>query len=217
MSPSLAVTLIWTSMAAASCWADVAAVQVQVPVPAQTPASTSAPVYVHGEPPLQGLGGALDLITHKGKAFSLRDIQGAPALVFFGFTQCSNTCPLAMAQVKQLLTHFQSRKPPAVVFVTLDPLSDTPSALAQYLAPFDPRIVGLTGSPKQIEQATRRYGVTTQQSQAPLAHSSRWYLLDGRGQLVRVYKIDTPASAMAQDIVRAQSQHLASTLNAKLP
>lgn len=167
------------------------------------PASRST-AFQYGEPPLPGLGGPLALTRHDGKPFSLRDVHGSPVLVFFGFTQCASTCSVAMMQAQRLLARFQSRQPPVVLFVTLDPLSDSPAALAQYLAHFDPRIIGLTGTPPQIEKASRQYGVATQQSAtAPLEHSSRWYLLDADMQLVRVYKMDTPESAMAQDIARA--------------
>ena len=169
------------------------------------------PVQI-GEPPLPGVGGPLDLVKHTGQPFSLRDIEGAPALVFFGFTQCANTCPMALAQVQQLLASFHSRKPPTVLFVTLDPLSDTPAALTQYLAAFDKRIIGLTGTPAQIEQAAKRYGVARQSSSGTLEHSSRWYLLDERMQVARVYKINTPVNAMAQDIVRAQTARVAATM-----
>jgi protein SCO1/2 len=176
-----------------SAWAD---------VPASMP-------MAHGEAPLQGLGGPLDLTDQKGRPFSLKQLQGQTVLVFFGFTQCGNTCPLAMAQARQLLAAFQSRKPPAVVFVTLDPLSDGPQALSAYLSHFDARIIGLTGTPPQIEQAARRYGVATQSapqgSAQRLEHSSRWYLLDGNLKLSRVYKISTPVADIAQDIVQAQT------------
>lgn len=170
-------------------------------------------LYQHGEPPLSGVGGPLDLVAQNGKPFSLKDIQGAPALVFFGFTQCANTCPIALAQVQQLLAAFRSHKPPNVLFVTLDPLSDTPAALTQYLAQFDKRIIGLTGTPHQIEQAAQHYGVARQSSSGTLEHSSRWYLLDERMQVARVYKINTPVNAMAQDIVRAQTARVAATWN----
>lgn len=155
----------------------------------------------YGQPPLSGLGGPLDLVDQHGRSFSLHRLQGRPVLVFFGFTRCGDTCPLALAQASQILAQFRSRQPPAVVFVTLDPLNDDPRSLAAYLSSFDPRIIGLTGKPEHIEQAARRYGVGTQPRDGTLDHSSRWYLLDERLNLSRVYKLDTPPNHIAQDIV----------------
>jgi protein SCO1 len=169
--------------------------------------SVMRPAWAAGEAPLPGIGGPLDLIDQKGHPFSLKQVQGEAVLVFFGFTQCGNTCPIAMAQARQLLATFQSRKPPAVVFVTLDALSDPPQVLAAYLSHFDARIIGLTGTPQQIEQAARRYGVAThgapQGGTQGLEHSSRWYLLDSDLKLARVYKINTPVADIAQDIMQA--------------
>jgi cytochrome oxidase Cu insertion factor (SCO1/SenC/PrrC family) len=170
-------------------------------------------MVMHGDPPLPGLGGPLDLTDHTGQAFSLERNKGKPVLLFFGFTQCSNTCPVALLQAKQLLESFRSRRPPAVVFVTLDPLTDSPAVLASHLAQVDTRIIGLTGSPKQIEHVARRYGVATQSSASTqtqsqpskmastTAHSSRWYLLDSDHKLTRVYKITTPVADIVHDLM----------------
>jgi protein SCO1/2 len=167
-------------------------------------------VFQHGEAPMDGAGGALDLVTQAGKPFALTDLRGEQTLLFFGFTRCGNTCPLAMAQARQVLANFHAGRPPQVVFVTLDPLSDPPAALSAYLSQFDKRIIGLTGSPVQTEAAARRYGVGVNKSAGPLEHSSRWYLLDDNARLVRVYKIDTPVSAMVQDMLRARTHRMAS-------
>ena len=160
--------------------------------------------YIAGEAPMPGIGGPLDLTDQHGHAFSLKALQGQPVLVFFGFTQCANTCPVALAQARQLLNAFRAGKPPAIVFVTLDPLSDSPKALANYLSHFDARIIGLTGQPAQIERAAQRYGVATRAGAQGLDHSSRWYLLDGELKVARVYKISTPVADLVQDLAHAQ-------------
>lgn len=167
-------------------------------------------VYAHGEPPAEGLGGPLPLTMHDGRPFATSRIIGAPTLLFFGFTRCGDACPVAMAQAVQVLSSFRAGKPPNIVFVTLDPLSDPPEVLASYLAGFDKRIIGLTGSPEQIEATARRYGVGVGKRAGPLEHSSRWYLLNDNARLVRVYKIDTPVAAMVQDIIRGRTHRSAS-------
>src|SRR3546814_10996067 len=45
------------------------------------------------------------------------------------------------------------------LFVSLDPERDTPERLAEYVAAFDPRIVGLTGTPEQIAAVAGEYRV----------------------------------------------------------
>ena len=168
-------------------------------------AALAEPLFQHGEVPRPGLGGALTLTDQQGHSFSLKQLKGQPALLFFGFSRCATVCPVALFQAKQLLALFQSRRAPTVIFISLDPLSDDPASLAKFLAPFDRRIVGLTGSPAQIEQAAARYGVAMQGQGANIEHSARWYLVGADAQVLRVYDSATSANLLAQDIVRMQN------------
>src|SRR5262252_2543055 len=78
----------------------------------------------HGREPPSGVGGALDGVDHNGVPFALQRLAGAPALLFFGFAHCGSTCPIALATARELLN--ASAAEAAIVFVTLDPLSDGP-------------------------------------------------------------------------------------------
>jgi len=46
-----------------------------------------------------------------------------------------------------------------VLFVTVDPQRDTPTAVGMYVHAFDPDFIGLTGDPKAIEKMTAAFGV----------------------------------------------------------
>jgi protein SCO1/2 len=183
-----------------------------------------------GRVPPAGVGGALDLVDQRGQRFALQRLAGRPVLVFFGFTQCGSTCPVALATARQVLHASPPGQDPAVVFVTLDPLTDGPQQLRTFIERIDARIIGLTGSPHQIEQAAERYGVGVRGNAAPLAlqafppggtehlrsgravtqartleHSSMIYLLDGAGRVRRVYPHTTPADSLMADIRRLQA------------
>ena len=90
----------------------------------------------------------------------------------------------------------------SVVFVTLDPLNDGPQQLREFVATHHPSIVGLTGSPMQIERAAERYGVGVRSAQGRIEHSSVWYLLDGQARVRRVYAHTTPAAELVADLRR---------------
>src|SRR3982750_1080321 len=74
--------------------------------------------------------------------------QGSVTLLFFGYTECPDQCPLHMAKIGVALKSL----PPGVadqvkpVFVTTDPARDTPAVLRRWLDHFDPHFVGLTGT-----------------------------------------------------------------------
>lgn len=155
----------------------------------------------HGLEPPAGIGGPIDLIDQTGAPFSLARLGGRPALVFFGLVHCGSTCPIAPATAQQVLHAFgTAANTPAVVFVTLDPLSDSPRELGTHLERIDPRLIGLTGDPASIERTAERYGVGMRARVGGVDHSSMWYLLDRGGQLQRVYPHTTSAAHRVEDV-----------------
>jgi protein SCO1/2 len=173
---------------------------------AQTGTPTSDPSA--SESPRPGIGGDMRLTDQWGKPFALSTQAPQASLVFFGFTRCTQVCPPALGLMQALSAHMQARRPPRMIFVTLDPLSDSPTALKQYLGRFDARIIGLTGSPAQVEEVARRYGVSTSTRQGVLEHSARLYLLGPDHHVARVYKLHVPLAQLARDILALQSPML---------
>jgi protein SCO1/2 len=159
----------------------------------------------HGRVPPVELGGELNLVDQHGAAFALSRLAGAPVLLFFGFTHCGSTCPIALAEARSVLHTLGPAAPAKVVFVTLDPLNDGPEQMREFVQRIDARIVGLTGSPQQIERAAEDYGVGMRRLQGSVEHSSMWYLLDGRSRVRRVYPHDTPAHELVADVRRLAS------------
>lgn len=173
----------------------------------------TADSFQHGQAPLAGLGGPLDLTDQQNQPFSLSRLGAQPALVFFGFTRCATACPAALLQAREFLAQYKARKAPPVLFVTLDPLSDDPASLSRFLSAIDPRITGLTGTPDQIQQAARRYGVATQGSDTALEHSARWYAVNAHASILRVYSPRDSGAQMASDLTRWQQQRTHTTIS----
>src|SRR3990172_9328787 len=72
-----------------------------------------------------GIGGDFTLTNPQGKPAGLRDWRGKPVMMFFGYTNCPDICPLALTQFKTVLEHLgpQAARVQAV-FVTVDPERD---------------------------------------------------------------------------------------------
>ena len=65
-------------------------------------------------------------------------------ILFFGYTNCPDVCPLTMAQLKLAVEAMGDKaKSVQVVFVTVDPERDTADVLTSYLERFNPAFIGL--------------------------------------------------------------------------
>jgi len=98
-------------------------------------------------------------------SFVLTDTEGMPfdfaaetegklALLYFGYTNCPDICPVHMAQIAEVFDQFPDvARNSVVVFVTIDPERDTPEKLRAFLDNFDSRFVGLTGTEEELGAA----------------------------------------------------------------
>jgi cytochrome oxidase Cu insertion factor (SCO1/SenC/PrrC family) len=168
------------------------------------------------------IGGPFELTDEKGRSVRAADYRGRWMLVFFGYTNCPDECPLTlqkMAATLKDLGPLADRIAP--LFITVDPARDTPQQLASYLENFDTRIIGLTGSNEQIATAAKAYRVyynasQNEQSGADLvSHSTFLYLMDPNGKLNALFSQDvTPeklTAALRTRLSSKQSQRVTST------
>ncbi|TXR96399.1 SCO family protein [Streptomyces sp. col6] len=99
--------------------------------------------------------------TH-GKKYDLRkETEGRPTLIYFGYTNCPDVCPLIMSNIavaKKSLPKADQDKL-RVVFVTTDPERDTPASLGSWLKAQDPSFIGLTGDFPAIQAGARQIGI----------------------------------------------------------
>ncbi|MFJ1809026.1 MULTISPECIES: SCO family protein [unclassified Streptomyces] len=135
---------------------------------------SSSPVAVVSEDGKQQAATVLDqpftkpdlvLTDTQGKSYDLRkETAGHPTLIYFGYTNCPDVCPLTMSNIavakKQLSKAAQDEL--RVVFVTTDPDRDTPAALGKWLKGIDPQVVGLSGKFAAIQAAARTLGISVE-------------------------------------------------------
>jgi protein SCO1 len=147
------------------------------------------------------IGGPFTLTDQTGKAVTDQTYKGKWLLVFFGFTFCPDVCPTTLNQVAQVMDRLgplASQVQP--LFITIDPARDTPAVLAQYTAAFDPRIVGLTGTPEEIAAAAKAYRVyyakVDQGSDYTMDHSAILYVMRPDGRYEAFFSADAKADDM---------------------
>ena len=151
------------------------------------------------------VGGAFTLTDNTGKRVTDQDFRGKYTLVFFGFTSCPDICPaglqLMAGALEKLGTKAQRITP---IFISVDPQRDTPEKLAAYVKNFDPRLVGLTGTPEEIAAVAKAYKVyyaKVPSKERPddytMDHTSIIYVMDPKGEFVTHFTPSTSVDDMA--------------------
>jgi len=148
----------------------------------------------------QSLGGDFALQTSAARQVSAQDYRGKFLLVFFGYTNCPDICPVTLYNIARALALLGPQADRvAPLFITVDPARDTPALMGRYTALFSHRIIGLTGSAAQITAVEREYHVyaAPDPKTGLIRHSAILFLMDRRGNFVSGLPADTPPAALA--------------------
>ncbi len=173
-----------------------------------TPGASSQPLDFNGSD-ITGshLGRDLDMTDTEGKPRTLADYKGKVLMVFFGYTQCPDVCPTAMAQVAQALELLGDQAADVrVIMISVDPARDTPTVLGAYVQAFDPSFIGLTGTPEQLDKTAKSFKAYYAKEPGPtpeqyaMNHSSSFYLIDRDGEARALIRSDSTPEDMAHDI-----------------
>ncbi|MEO6361384.1 MAG: SCO family protein [Sphingomicrobium sp.] len=110
-----------------------------------------------------GIGGPFTLIGGDGHPFASTRLNGKAHAIFFGFTHCPDVCPTTLARLVRLRRELASKDDAfTIVFITVDPERDGPAEVASYARLFNAPVIGLTGSPAQIAQVKKQFGIFSQ-------------------------------------------------------
>ena len=161
------------------------------------------------------IGGSIDLINNKGNPITSSKLRGKFLVVFFGFTNCPDVCPLTMNTISEMLDLLgkQAKKVQAL-FITIDPERDTPHQLDQFVIAFDQRIMALTGTNEQIRNVADAYKVFYQlntinnnvnesdlQTDYQVNHTAITYFMSPTGNFLKHFPYNTNPEDMASAIL----------------
>ena len=147
------------------------------------------------------------LTDHNGQPRNIKDFAGKVVVVFFGFTQCPDVCPTALAElaeVKRTLGKDGDRL--QGIFVTVDPDRDTPEVLKGYMANFDPSFLALRGTPEQLAAMAKDFKVYYKKvdgktpTSYTMDHSAGSFVYDTQGRIRLYTRYGSGAQALADDI-----------------
>jgi protein SCO1/2 len=150
-----------------------------------------------------------------GREAHLSDFKGDFTLLFFGFTNCPDVCPLTLSLLAQVRADIKSRAPrltPRVLFVSVDPNRDTPERIAAYLSGFDPEFAGVTASDAELEPLLTQLGVAVEKhvhggANYNVVHNSAIYVLDQNAEWIAVSTGPHDPKVVATDYLRIRQRH----------
>ncbi len=104
------------------------------------------------------IGGPFSLVDHTGRPVTDKDFAGKFMLVFFGYTFCPDVCPTGLQTISEAIDILgNAGRSVQPIFITIDPERDTADGLADYVANFHCRLLGLTGTKEQVAAAAKAY------------------------------------------------------------
>ncbi len=177
--------------------------------------SRVAPAPEAQRPPLEGarIGGPFTLTDQNGRTVTDASFAGRYRIVYFGYTYCPDVCPTDMQHLGAAMKLLDMQDPVLArrivpIFISVDPARDTPAVLRQYVANFDPRLIGLTGSADAIARTAKTFAVYYKKGAATadggymVDHSVTAYLMDPAGKPLALLPIEGEPAAIAAEIRR---------------
>lgn len=174
--------------------------------------STATPAQ---EPPLAGaaIGGDFALTGKDGETVRWGDFAGQYRIVYFGFTYCPDICPTDVQRTIQGLNQFTEDEPALgeqiqPLFISIDPERDTPEIVGEFASAFSDRLIGLTGTPEQIEDTAAAFkvfysrGETSDDGAYLMNHSTIAYLFGPSGEPLATLPTDEGADAVADELAK---------------
>ena len=139
---------------------------------------------------LQNMGGDFTLHSADGPV-ALADFRGKVVLIYFGYTNCPDACPMTMANWARAFEQLTEKERSNVqgMPVSVDPARDTLETLKEYTAYFHPNIIGVTGSEEELRQIVSLYRSDFEiereegRDNYSVAHMSFVYVIDPQGNL----------------------------------
>ena len=149
------------------------------------------------------------LVDQHGRTFERDTFAGQWSLVFFGFTNCPDICPVTLQKLVMARRRLAADRPagdlPTLVFVSVDPGRDTPEIIRAYVDAFGDGVVGVSGDLAEIEKLTRALGIFHARPPRPdggydVDHSAAVLVMNTQGQFQAVFSAPHDVDSFVADV-----------------
>lgn len=142
------------------------------------------------------IGGPFQLTDYNGSKFDIDSLKGTYKLIYFGFASCPDICPASAGKVYYVLNSLKKKNIPITgIFISVDPLRDTPENLKLYLANMN-GIIGLTGTEEEVKKVADLYKIFYTKTEPDktgsymINHTSFIYLMGKNGEYIHHFHFD---------------------------
>ncbi len=163
--------------------------------------------------PLAGaaIGGPFELVDQSGETVRWSDFDGKYRIVYFGYAYCPDVCPYDVQRMMQGYAAFKDAAPELAaqvqpIFITIDPERDTPEVVGEFTGAFSDDLMGLTGTPEQIDAAAKGFsvyyakGADAGNGSYLMDHSRAAYLMGRDGEPIALLPVEASAEQVAAEL-----------------
>jgi len=136
-----------------------------------------------------------ELQDHHKNIFSEKQLRDHWTLIFFGFTHCSDVCPITLDMLKHSYNDLKKITPNIqIVFVSLDPERDSTQTISQYMQQYNPEFIGTTAKLSDLRKLQSQFGIYSERDQIKsnhdyqIKHSSSIILVNNQGKWAGLFK-----------------------------
>jgi protein SCO1 len=157
----------------------------------------------------------LTLTDEEGRELPTTALRGEFTLLFFGFTNCPDVCPLTLSMLAEARAKIAARAPaavPRVLFVSVDPERDTPERIKAYVHAFDPSFTGATAPDATLEPWLHLLGVSVQKHEHGgehynVVHSAAIYFVGPAAEWIAVASGPHDPAVVATDYLKIRQRY----------
>jgi protein SCO1/2 len=157
------------------------------------------------------VGGPFALTDQDGNRVRDSDFNGRYRLIYFGFANCPDVCPVDLQVIGAGLKQFEKSDPARAaqvqpIFITVDPERDTPPVLKSYVANFHPRLIGLTGTAQELKAAQDEFAIFSEKGEVQpgggynVNHMRIIYLMGPQGEPIAIVPEDEGPERVAAEL-----------------
>jgi len=161
---------------------------------------------------------SVELVDANGRPLTTDSLRGEFTVLFFGFTNCPDVCPLTLqmlAQARAKIVEQAPRAVPQILFVSVDPERDDTERIAAYVKAFDPEFLGATAPERELKPLLEQLGVGVEKQHSHggesynVVHSSAVYFIGPDADWIAVATGPHDPAVVAADYLKIRQRYRA--------